>query len=143
MAGPKRRSYIQLDPGRYKTKEILLSVVSERVPSLVPANKAKTVYKCLCALHNEKTASMKFFKNRTESWGYKCLGCGKYGDVFQFLMEVAGMTFWESFVYVKSNADKFSTLTVKNKFSTWVQLKIQFPPDKVPEEAFEADDLPF
>lgn len=40
------------------------------------------VYQGLCPFHSEKTASFTVYKD-----GYKCFGCGRHGDVFQFVME--------------------------------------------------------
>lgn len=73
-----------IDTKKYKSKEILLQEVG-KVRKVVPSNKAKTFYKCLCAYHQERTPSMKFFYSKNAGgWLYKCFGCGKSGDVFTF-----------------------------------------------------------
>jgi DNA primase len=47
----------------------------------------------LCPFHAEKTPS--FSVHETHQY-FKCFGCGKSGDVFTFLMEMQGLTFYES-----------------------------------------------
>jgi DNA primase len=47
----------------------------------------------LCPFHSEKTPS--FSVHETHQI-FKCFGCGKSGDVFSFLMEMQGLTFYES-----------------------------------------------
>ena len=50
-------------------------------------------YLGLCPFHQEKTPS--FNVNQTRQF-YKCFGCGKGGDVLNFVMEVDGLTFVET-----------------------------------------------
>lgn len=45
-----------------------------------------------CPFHNEKTASMKIYKN-----DYYCFGCGANGDIFTFLQEFYSISFREAF----------------------------------------------
>lgn len=128
-----------IDLQKYKTKEILLSVVSCHTKTLVPSNKAKTFYKCICTIHEEKTASMKFFFNKyIPGWGFKCFGCGQSGDVFSFLMKTNRWEFWEALAYVKKNIPS-SKLVISSKKPIWIQLKIPFPE----KTYFEEDGLPF
>ena len=47
----------------------------------------------LCPFHTEKTPS---FSVHEVLQIYKCFGCGKGGDVFNFLMELQGLTFYEA-----------------------------------------------
>ncbi len=47
----------------------------------------------LCPFHAEKTPS---FSVHGGLQFYKCFGCGKSGDVFSFLMEMQGLTFFEA-----------------------------------------------
>ena len=47
----------------------------------------------LCPFHTEKTPS---FSVHEVLQIYKCFGCGKGGDVFSFLMESQGLTFYEA-----------------------------------------------
>jgi DNA primase len=50
-------------------------------------------YLGLCPFHQEKTPS--FSVNQARQF-YKCFGCGKGGDVFSFLQEIEGLTFFEA-----------------------------------------------
>lgn len=50
-------------------------------------------YVGLCPFHQEKTPS--FSVNQDRQF-FKCFGCGKGGDVFSFLMEIDGITFFEA-----------------------------------------------
>lgn len=50
-------------------------------------------YQALCPFHNEKTPS---FYVSPERQTYKCFGCGAYGDVFSFIMEMEGIEFREA-----------------------------------------------
>ncbi|MBQ6352028.1 MAG: DNA primase [Lentisphaeria bacterium] len=50
-------------------------------------------YKGLCPFHNEKTPS---FHVDVARQSYHCFGCGKGGDVFRFLMEKEGVTFYDA-----------------------------------------------
>lgn len=47
----------------------------------------------LCPFHSEKTPS---FSVHAGLQIYKCFGCGKSGDVFSFLMEIQGLSFFEA-----------------------------------------------
>jgi DNA primase len=52
-----------------------------------------TRYVGLCPFHNEKTPSFSVHEGLQI---YKCFGCGKGGDVFNFVMEMQGLTFYEA-----------------------------------------------
>lgn len=62
--------------------------------------KAQGDYWGLCPFHTEKTSS---FHVRSDRGIFHCFGCGKGGNVFTFLMEVAGISFTEA---VKLCADR-------------------------------------
>lgn len=47
----------------------------------------------LCPFHSEKTPSFSVHEGLQI---YKCFGCGKAGDVFNFVMEIQGLTFYEA-----------------------------------------------
>ncbi len=57
-------------------------------------------YLGLCPFHSEKTPS---FSVHAGLQIFKCFGCGKSGDVFSFLMEIQGLTFFEA---LKALADQ-------------------------------------
>lgn len=44
-----------------------------------------------CPFHNEKTASMKIYKD-----SYYCFGCGATGDIFTFVQDYENLTFQEA-----------------------------------------------
>ena len=50
-------------------------------------------FKGLCPFHNEKTPS---FHVDVARQSYHCFGCGKGGDVFRFLMDKEGLTFYDA-----------------------------------------------
>jgi len=68
----------------------IVSVVGEHV-HLRKAGPSS--YKGLCPFHNEKTPS--FNVNLTHQ-RYKCFGCGAGGDVFDFVMQIEGLSFYEA-----------------------------------------------
>src|SRR3974390_1921737 len=57
-------------------------------------------YMGLCPFHNEKTPS---FTVHTTHQFYKCFSCGAGGDVFKFVMEIEGLSFYEA---LKSLAER-------------------------------------
>jgi len=50
-------------------------------------------YLGLCPFHTEKTPS--FHRNVAHQY-YKCFGCGEGGDVFNFVMKIEGISFYEA-----------------------------------------------
>ncbi len=58
-------------------------------------------YMGLCPFHNEKTPS--FTVHATHQF-YKCFSCGAGGDVFKFVMEIEGLSFYEA---LKSLAERY------------------------------------
>ncbi|HLK63751.1 MAG TPA: DNA primase [Bryobacteraceae bacterium] len=50
-------------------------------------------FKGLCPFHNEKTPSFNVHVTRQF---YKCFSCGAGGDVFKFVMEIEGISFYEA-----------------------------------------------
>jgi DNA primase len=63
------------------------------VSEYLPLAKKGTRYVGLCPFHAEKTPS--FGVNSVHQY-YKCFGCGAGGDVFKFVMEIEGVTFFEA-----------------------------------------------
>lgn len=59
-------------------------------------------FKGLCPFHSEKTPS---FNVSTDKGYYKCFGCGKAGDIINFVMETEGLQFTES---VEAIAQRFA-----------------------------------
>jgi len=59
-------------------------------------------YKIKCPFHEEKTAS---FTVPSENDFYKCFGCGKSGDVINFVMEIDKLNYQQA---VKKIADKYN-----------------------------------
>lgn len=47
---------------------------------------------CCCPFHNEKTASMKIYKD-----SYNCFGCGANGDIFSFVQHMDNCDFKTAF----------------------------------------------
>jgi DNA primase len=74
--------------------------VEQLISGYVPLKKAGRIYKGLCPFHGEKTPS---FTVNPERNIFKCFGCGKGGDIFDFVMEMEGLTFPEA---IRLLADK-------------------------------------
>lgn len=71
-----------------------------RVVTLRTAGNAR--FKGLCPFHSEKTPS---FHVSADKGYYKCFGCGKAGDIINFVMETEGLQFTES---VEALAQRFA-----------------------------------
>lgn len=75
--------------------------IVEVVGDYVKLKKSGSGFVGLCPFHSEKTPSF----HVTPSMGiYKCFGCGAGGDVFNFVMEMEGISFPES---LRSLADRY------------------------------------
>jgi DNA primase len=68
----------------------IVRVISDYVPRL---RRFGNRYSCLCPFHNEKTPSFSIYADHQF---YKCFGCDAKGDVFNFVMAIEGLTFWEA-----------------------------------------------
>ncbi len=67
----------------------IVDIISE----YVDLKQAGKNYKGLCPFHQEKTPS---FTVNPENQFYYCFGCNAGGDVFNFLMDIENITFYES-----------------------------------------------
>lgn len=74
----------------------IVSVVGE----YVKLRRSGSRYMGLCPFHNDKTPS---FTVNTNHGFYKCFACGAGGDVFNFVMEIEGLSFYEA---LKSLAER-------------------------------------
>lgn len=68
----------------------IVRVISDYVPRL---RRFGNRYSCLCPFHNEKTPSFSIYADHQF---YKCFGCDAKGDVFNFVMSIENITFWEA-----------------------------------------------
>lgn len=74
--------------------------IVELIGQYVPLKKAGKNHKGRCPFHNEKTPS---FIVSEDIQRYRCFGCGKSGDIFNFIMDYEGVEFNEA---LKILADK-------------------------------------
>jgi DNA primase len=75
--------------------------VAELVGETVMLKRAGSAYKGLCPFHAEKTPSFIVSPDR-ETW--HCFGCGKRGDIFDFVMERDGLDFREALTRLADKA---------------------------------------
>jgi len=68
----------------------IVRVISDYVPRL---RRFGNRYSCLCPFHNEKTPSFSVYADHQF---YKCYGCDARGDVFNFVMAMDNISFWEA-----------------------------------------------
>jgi DNA primase len=73
-----------------KSRVDIVAVIGERVRL---RKAGPNSYKGLCPFHTEKTPSFNVHADRQY---YKCFGCSAGGDVFKFVMEMEGVTFYEA-----------------------------------------------
>lgn len=73
-----------------KAQVDIVRVISDYVPRL---RRFGNRYSGLCPFHNEKTPSFSIY---AEHQFYRCYGCDAKGDVFNFVMSIEGLTFWEA-----------------------------------------------
>src|SRR5215831_1455206 len=67
--------------------------ISSVVGEYVRLRRIGNRYSGLCPFHNEKTPSFSVY---TDHQFFKCFGCDAKGDVFNFVMNIEGLTFWEA-----------------------------------------------
>ncbi|MFW6238601.1 MAG: DNA primase, partial [Halanaerobiales bacterium] len=82
------------DDSRDFSQKVKRSVdIVEVVSDYVNLKKVGKNYQALCPFHQENTPS---FTVNPENQFYYCFGCGAGGDVYDFLMEIENITFFES-----------------------------------------------
>lgn len=72
-----------------RDKPSIIAVIGQRVE----LRKAGKEYKALCPFHSEKTPS---FSVNEDKGIFFCHGCGKKGDVFDFIMQLDRVAFYEA-----------------------------------------------
>lgn len=76
--------------------------ILDTISQIVRLKKVGNRYVGLCPFHNEKTPS--FYV--TPSKGiFKCFGCGKGGDVLNFIQDINGLTFTETLKSLSSDTN--------------------------------------
>jgi DNA primase len=73
----------------------------ELVSEVTQVKKSGRSYMAVCPFHQEKTPSMSIDRARGL---YHCFGCGKGGDVFEFVQETRGVDFREALDMLASKA---------------------------------------
>ena len=73
-----------------KSRVDIVAVIGERVRL---RKAGPNTFKGLCPFHTEKTPS---FNVHADRQFFKCFGCAAGGDVFKFVMEMEGVTFYEA-----------------------------------------------
>ena len=77
------------DIDRVREATDLVDLISE----VTKVKKSGRSYMAVCPFHEEKTPSMSVDRARGL---YHCFGCGKGGDVFEFVKETRGVEFGEA-----------------------------------------------
>jgi DNA primase len=82
-----------------KSSVNIVHVVGQYVASLKKSG--RDTYKGLCPFHQEKTPSFNVHESKQF---FHCFGCQASGDVFKFVMQVEGVSFYEA---LKSLAERY------------------------------------
>jgi len=78
---------------RIRSSVEIIDVIS----GYVQLKKSGDNYSALCPFHNERTPSFMVSESKQI---FKCFGCGVGGDVFQFIMQIEGLSFPEAVKYL-------------------------------------------
>jgi DNA primase len=110
--------------------------ISSVVGEYVRLKKAGSqVYKGLCPFHNEKTPS---FNVHVTKQFFKCFSCGAAGDVFEFVMKIEGITFYEA---LKALAERYGIPMPKRSLLADEDSKLReavFQMHELAQESFRA-----
>jgi CHC2 zinc finger len=103
----------QFDAQSIKTSVSLAEVIGEHVNL---RKRGPQAYLGLCPFHAEKTPSF----HVSEARGFfKCFGCGKSGDLFNFAQELYGMSFSSAVQYF---GERFGVTPINAARPTWARL---------------------
>ncbi len=109
---------------RIKGKTDILTLIS----AYVKLKRVGNIYKGVCPFHNEKTPS---FSVSPSKRGYKCFGCGKGGDVIEFVMEYHKIDFKQALDFLAKenglNIDTYNTTSEPYKIPTPSVLRAKEP----------------
>ena len=72
--------------------------IKDEVETTVALTRSGRSYRGLCPFHREKTPSFHVFLGHAP--GYKCFGCGEYGDIFTWLAKTKGLDFLAAVDYL-------------------------------------------
>lgn len=69
--------------------------------------------KCKCPFHDDRTASLNTYTKKDGSEGWKCHGCGKTGDVVEFVAQFNGVSKKDAVAILEGQAPQTGTALVK------------------------------
>ena len=81
--------------------------IADLISTYIELHHSGAYYKTTCPFHNEKSPS--FFVSPSRGT-YHCFGCGVHGDIFSFVQEIEGVSFYEA---LKTLADKAGVVLQK------------------------------
>lgn len=96
--------------------------IVEIINAVLPLKKYGHSYKGCCPFHQEKTPS---FNVNPEKQLYHCFGCHKGGDVFEFIMELKGISFKQT---IKELADSVGFTLEEHIFKRKLFPQQELPP---------------
>ncbi len=102
----------------------------------LPRKKGNGDHMMLCPFHEERTPS---FRVNCKNNAYKCMGCGKSGNVLTLIKEYENISFVKSIKYA---LNMFYPKMTENVLQ--YKLNLQLPRDSVPSVSnSDDDDFPF